>query len=71
MSTAHMTMKDVATELAISVDQAKKLVEKRKLAAVNVGVGERVFWRVSRDDFDAYLEQQRAATAARFSGGAA
>lgn len=67
MSTQHMTIKDVAAELAISVDQAKKLVEKQKLPAVNVGVGQRTFWRVARGDFDAYLEAQRAETVRRLT----
>jgi excisionase family DNA binding protein len=61
-----MTVKDIGEELSISVDQAKKLITSGQIHAVNIGVGRRVFWRVSREDFDAYLAKERAATARRF-----
>lgn len=66
----HLTAKDIADELGISVDQAKKLITGNHIPAVDIGVGERSFWRVSREDFDAYLAAQRAATARRFGGAA-
>jgi len=37
---------------------------------VNIGIGQRAFWRVSREDFDKYLDAQRAETARRFGGAA-
>jgi excisionase family DNA binding protein len=66
VSSSHLPVKVIAEELAISVDQAKKLITEGVLPAVNIGVGRRTFWRVSREDFDAYLAKERAATARRF-----
>lgn len=66
MTTEHLPVKGVAEVLAISVDQVKKLITSGELPAMNVGVGSRVFWRVSRDDLDHWIEAQRAATARRF-----
>lgn len=66
----HLTAKDMAEELGISVDQAKKLITGNHIPAVNIGIGKRSFWRVSREDFDRYLSEQRAATARRFGGAA-
>ncbi len=56
----------MAAELSISVDQATKLITGGHIPAVNIGVGSRAYWRVSREDFDNWLAAQRAATARRF-----
>lgn len=62
----HLDMKQVAEELGVSVDQAKKLVTGGQLPAINVGIGGRAFFRVSRDDLDKWVTDERAKTARRF-----
>jgi excisionase family DNA binding protein len=67
VSSKYLTAQEIADELGISLDHAKKLITKRRIPAVNIGIGERDFWRVSRADLDKYLDDQRAETAARFA----
>jgi hypothetical protein len=66
LSTKHLDMKQLAAELEISVDQAKKLVTGNYIPAVDIGIGSRSFWRVSREDLDKFLDERRAQTARRF-----
>jgi hypothetical protein len=66
LSTKHLDMRQLAEELEISVDQAKKLVTGNHIPAVDIGIGSRSFWRVSREDFDQFLDRRRAETARRF-----
>lgn len=70
MSSKHLDPKQMAEELGVSVDQAKKLITKGHIPAVNVGLGERIFWRVSREDFDAWKDRKRAETARSYGGAA-
>lgn len=70
MSSKYLDPKQMAEELGISADQAKKLITGGHIPAVNVGIGSRTFWRVARADLDAFLEAQRAETARRFGGAA-
>lgn len=62
----HLDMKQVAEELGVSVDQAKKLVTGGQLPAINVGSGRRTFFRVARADLDKWLADERAKVARRF-----
>lgn len=66
MASKYLTPRQIAEELSISVDQAKKLITSGELPVIDVGVGSRAFWRVSRTDLDDWLEQQREANARRF-----
>lgn len=68
--TKHLSVKQLAEELDVSYDHAKNLILGGHIPAVNTGTGQRAFWRVSRDDFNAYLNQGRAETARRFGGAA-
>lgn len=70
MSNKHLTVKAVADELSVSVDQIKKLITRGDLEAINVGVGDKIFWRISRADLDSYLAAKRAATAKQYGGAA-
>jgi excisionase family DNA binding protein len=70
VSSKYLTAQEMADELGISLDHAKKLITGNEIPAVNIGIGKRSFWRVSRDDLDKWLEVQRAATARRFGGAA-
>lgn len=71
MTTTHMTIKQVATELQVSVMQVHNLITDGLLSAINVGRGEKHYWRIPRSAFDKYVETQQEATARRFRGGAA
>lgn len=66
----HLSVKQLAEELDVSYDHAKNLILGGHLPAVNTGTGRRAFWRVSRDDLDTWLQQQRAETVRRFGGAA-
>lgn len=66
----HLNVKEAAEELGVSVDQVKKLIHRGELAAVDVGIESRSFWRIARADLDAWLDQRREATARRFGGAA-
>lgn len=66
----HLNMKQVAEELGVSVDQAKKLVTSGELSAIDIGVGGRTFFRVAREDLDAWLDKERAKVAKRFGASA-
>lgn len=70
MSEKHLSVTELAEELGVSYDHAKNLVTKGHIPAVNAGTGSRHFWRVSRADFDTWLEAQRGETARRFGGAA-
>jgi excisionase family DNA binding protein len=59
-------VKQLAEELDVSVDHAKNLILGKHIPAVDVGIGSRSFWRVSREDLDRYLDAKRAETARRF-----
>jgi excisionase family DNA binding protein len=67
----HMSIKEVAAELNISTMQAHNLVTKGRLPAIDVGKASRSYWRISREDFNKYLADERAKTAQRYGGGAA
>lgn len=67
----HLTVKQAAEDLGISVDQVKKLITGGELPAVDVGIASRSFWRIARSDLDAWLDKRRQATARRFGGDAA
>lgn len=66
MNSKYLDAKGLAEELSISVDQAKKLITEGRIPAVDVGVGERVYWRIARADVDTWLEEQRAETARKY-----
>lgn len=65
VSDPHLTVKEVAAELNVSVDQAKKLILGSHIPAIDVGVGGRSFWRVPRKDFDKWKADKRAETERR------
>lgn len=67
----HMSIKDVARELNISIGKAHKIVQSGALPAIDVGDGHKSYWRIARGDFDAYITTRREATARRFRGGVA
>ena len=60
----HLTVQDVATRLNIGVGKVHTLVKGGHLPAINIGAGSKAYWRISRDDFEQYLTDQRAKTAA-------
>lgn len=62
----HMTIKDLAAELNISSMAAHKLVTSGQIPAVDIGTGQRSYWRIDREDYEKYLGDQRARTARRF-----
>ena len=65
MSDPHLTVKEVDAELNVSVDQPRKLILGSHIPAIDVGVGGRSFWRVSRKDFDKWKADKRAETERR------
>lgn len=67
----HLTVREVAAELGVSPAHAHKLVTKGRILAVDVGVGGKAIWRISREDLDQYLAAGRTQTAGRFGGDAA
>lgn len=66
----HLTVKEIAAALQVSTMQVHHLISDGALAAINVGRGEKSYWRVPRAAFDAYVEAQQAETARRFRGAA-
>lgn len=67
----HMHIKDVARELAISVQQAHKLVTGGGLPAIDISTGgKRAHWRIERAKFDKWLADREAQATQRFSGAA-
>lgn len=61
--TAQMlTVKDVADELAISVEQARRFIRRGELAAVNLASDRRPSYRVSRAALDKYLSDHAVAS---------
>jgi excisionase family DNA binding protein len=60
----HLTVKDIAAQLNVSVGKVHQLISDGDLAAVNIGRGAKAYWRVSREDFNDYLTDQRAKTVA-------
>lgn len=61
----HMTVRDVATELNISIGQAHKMITGGLIPAINIGTGLKSYWRVEREDFSRYLAAEREKTARR------
>lgn len=70
MTTANdqLTVKQIAAELGVSDMTAHKLITTGALPAVNVGLGSKCYWRVSRADLNGYLDRKREETARRFRG---
>lgn len=62
----HLTVKDVADELNISIGQAHKLIQGGVIPAIDIGSGRKSYWRVERDDFNRWLAAEREKTARRF-----
>lgn len=65
MSDPHLTAKEMAAELGISVYQATKLILGSHIPAIDIGVGGKSYWRVSRKDFDKWKADKRAETERR------
>lgn len=57
-----LTVKDVAEVLVISVEQARRLIRRGELPAVNVATGGRPNYRVSPGALDQYLRDHAVAS---------
>lgn len=66
MASKHLTLREMADELGVSLDQVKKIITSGELPAIDVGRGKRSFWRVARTDFDAWVKAQQEVNARRF-----
>jgi excisionase family DNA binding protein len=55
-----MTLQEVADELAISYEQARRLCSKGRLPAINVGTSDgRKHYRVRRDTFETFKRNEQ------------
>lgn len=70
MSSMHMDIKELASALGVSVAHAHKLVTDGRIPAINVGVKSKSIWRINRDDYAKFIEEERTRTASRFGGAA-
>jgi excisionase family DNA binding protein len=61
-----MSVQDIAAELNVSAFQVHQMIAAGDIPALNIGTGQRSFWRVQREDFDRYVSERKAATARRF-----
>lgn len=70
MTTAsdQLTVKQIATELGVSNMTVHNLITTGALPAVDVGLGSKSYWRVSRADLNGYLDRKREETKRRFRG---
>ena len=48
---------EVAEKLRITEQQVRNLIDEGKLGAINVGLGERRFWRVPTEELQRFLEK--------------
>lgn len=60
MSTAFLTIADVAERLQLSAQAVRALIMFGDLSAIQVGA--RHLWRIPEDGFDTYVERQLAST---------
>lgn len=57
-----LTVKDVADELVISLEQARRLIRRGDLPAMNIATSGRPNYRVSRAALDQYLRDHAVAS---------
>ena len=57
--TDYLTVQEIADLLGVTDEAVRKLIKRRRLPAEKVGSTYRGFWRVKREDFDAYKRQER------------
>ena len=57
-----LTVDDIATELVISVEHARRLIRRGELAAVNLRTSGSPIYRVSRAALDQYLRDHAVAS---------
>lgn len=72
MTKNHVSISEVADELGVSPAHAHKLVKKGRIRAINVGDGDKAYWRIARVDLEQFIEDERQRTARNLpTGGAA
>jgi excisionase family DNA binding protein len=59
MSDDLMTVDEVARELRVNARKVYQFIQSGELIATNIGTEDRKIFRISRSDFDAFLQSRR------------
>jgi excisionase family DNA binding protein len=59
MSNNLMTVDEVARELRVSARKIYQFIQSGELIATNIGTVDRKIFRITRSDFDAFLQSRR------------
>ena len=59
MSDNLMTVDEVARELRVSARKVYQFIQSGELIATNVGTQDRKIFRITRSDFEAFLQSRR------------
>jgi excisionase family DNA binding protein len=59
MSNNLMTVDEVARELRVSARKVYQFIQSGELIATNIGTVDRKIFRITRSDFDAFLQSRR------------
>lgn len=55
----HLTVTDIAKELRVHPETVRKWIRSGELPATNIGPEHRPVYRVTRQDFEAFLQRRR------------
>jgi len=59
MSNELMTVDEVARELRVSARKVYQFIQSGELIATNIGTADRKIFRITRSDYEAFLQSRR------------